>query len=882
LNNSTEDQKMMRILNTPDVFYLGTRIDPESRDLSINEPVYYDSSNLTTHGIILGMTGSGKSGLGITLLEEAALDGIPQIIIDPKGDMTNLLLAFPDFMGKSFQPWIDQDTRNGSLSTGSTADEIAQMWKESLAQWGISPSRVEELKQASEFSIYTPGIGAGLQISVLSSFAAPEDWEGNEDRYRQKVSGIASAMLSLTGTVSRPLEDPEHILIANIFEYNWSQGRDLTVEQLINQIQAPPFEKLGVLYVDDVLSDSKRQALAQTINNIIAAPTFQSWMEGAPLHMPTLLYAPDGRPRSSVFYLAHLSGDERQFFITLLIESLLAWMHTLSGAPRLRAVVYFDEVYGFFPPAPYNPPTKEPIMRMLKQARALGIGLIMATQNAKDIDYKGLSNAGTWFIGKLLTEHDRERVLEGMAIDVDPDEAMNISQIRKLLPDLDTREFIRYSIKDPQRIILMKVRQTMSYLRGPLNLDQVRQLMLRQKSDQENRPDYLRWSQGRPRAGAEMVAQSGHTYSGRRIKQTGSVGHSRPLTRQGAPLGFFPIKPSVNAGVSQYYFPVEFTAEQAIFNRFHEERPTAAQTEKATDDLLYQACLLAQVNVHYHHGPTKSSRQVRYAFIVPRLPEMTIRNWADYLSDPFDPGTLAQQPSDEAYYSEVPHDLRSKSGFNDLEKSVVEWIYRNLTITTYHNPAINLYCGLQENPNDFMARVQTEIAQRREADIQKMVEQYDRKYDSLDKQIQRKSSRVEAEEEELKSREQEEIVSGAESVWRLFRGSIYRTISRIANLRRQTSQTDERVEVLQEDLGQITKDFDNTEVEMEADLQLIRETWKDAAENIVDEAITPYKKDIDTVVFGIGWIPYWATQIEGRTIILPATSSRIVEEQLVV
>jgi hypothetical protein len=260
---------------------------------------------------------------------------------------------------------------------------------------------------------------------------------------------------------------------------------------------------------------------------------------------------------------------------------------------------------------------------------------------------------------------------------------------------------------------------------------------------------------------------------------------------------------------------------------------------------------------------------------------MTIRNWADYLSDPFDPATLAQQPSDEAYYSEVPHDLRSKSGFSDLEKSLVEWIYRNLTITTYHNPAINLHCGLQEDPNNFMARLQIEIEQRSEADIQKMVEKYDRKYDSLDKQIQRKSSRVEAEQEDLKSRKQEEIVSNAESVWRLLRGSIYRTISRMANMRRQTTQTNENIEVLQEDQIQIQKDFDNTGAEMEADLQQIRENWKDAEANTVEEAITPYKKDIDTVVFGIGWIPYWATQIEGQTMILPATSSRIVEEQQV-
>jgi hypothetical protein len=882
LNRSTNDQKLMRILNSPDVFYLGAQIDPESRDLSMNEPVHYDSSNLTTHGIILGMTGSGKSGLGITLLEEVALDGIPQIIIDPKGDITNLLLAFPDFTGSSFQPWIP-DTSGGSSSAGSTADEVAQEWKESLAQWGISPARVQALKQISEFSIYTPGIDAGLQISVLSSFAAPKDWEGNEDRYRQKISGIVSAMLSLTGTTSQPLEDPEHILTANIFEYNWSQGQDLTVSQLINQIQNPPFEKLGVLHVDDVLSDSKRQALAQTINNIIAAPTFQRWIEGAPLHMPTLLYAPDGRPRSSVFYLAHLSDNERQFFVTLLMESLLAWMHTLSGAPTLRVLVYFDEVYGFFPPAPHNPPTKEPLMRMFKQARALGIGLVMATQNAKDIDYKGLSNAGTWFIGKLLTEHDRQRVLEGMEVDAGPEEALNIDQIGKLLPDLNTREFIRYSIHDSPRIMLMKVRQTMSYLRGPLDLEQVGQLMAGQKDEQEKRPDYLHWSKGsaRPPTGMQGKTGKSQTYSGRRMTQIGSSGRSRSLNREAAPRGFSPVKPSVNPAIQQYYFPVQFTADQAIFNRIQAQRQAVERIEETIDDLLYTPSLLAQVNVHYQHQPSKSSLQMWYAFIVPRLPDMPMLNWADYLSDPFDPATLSQQPFDEAYYSEVQHDLRNKAGFKALENNMVEWIYRNLPIMTYYNPEVGIYCGLQEDPDAFIIRVQTEIRQRGNADIKKMVDKYDSKYDSLDRQVQRKSSRIDAEKEELKSRKQEEMVSGAESFWRLLRGSIYRTISRVAQLRRQTSQSGEQIEVLQEDLGQFRKGFAETEAEMEVDLQEIRNKWKNAATQILEEAVTPYKKDIDTVIFGIGWVPYWATQIDGQAVILPATSSRIVEDQQV-
>jgi hypothetical protein len=372
-----------------------------------------------------------------------------------------------------------------------------------------------------------------------------------------------------------------------------------------------------------------------------------------------------------------------------------------------------------------------------------------------------------------------------------------------------------------------------------------------------------------------------HTYSGRRMTQTGSRGRSRPLSREDAPRGFSPVKPSVSPAIPQYYFPVQYTAGQAIFNWLQSERQTADEIEENIADLLYTPSLLAQVNVHYHHQPSKSSLQIWYAFIVPRLPDMPIMNWADYLSDPFDPTTLSQQPFDEAYYSEVQHDLRNTSGFKAMENNMVEWIYRNLPITTYYNPEVGLYCGLQEDPDDFIIRLQEEIRQRGNADIKKMVDRYDSKYDSLDRQVQRKSSRIEAEQEELKSRKQEEIVSNAESVWRLFRGSIYRTISRMANMRRQTTQTDENIEVLQEDLGQFRKGFADTESEMEADLQQIRNKWKNAARQILEETVTPYKKDIDTVIFGIGWVPYWATQIDGQAVILPATSSRIVEDQQV-
>src|SRR5258707_584322 len=468
----------MPFIEAPTTFYMGRRYDPSTHRM-VDEVVYYDSRDLTTHAVVVGMTGSGKTGLCIDLLEEAVLDNIPAIVIDPKGDITNLLLAFPNLSPEDFAPWINlDDARRAGLDPAEFTRDIAQQWRDGLASWGIVPQRIQAMKNAAQFSIYTPGSDAGLPVSILDSLRAPkEGWIGFEESHRERISGIVTALMALIGKSVTPVQDREHVLISNIFENSWTQGRDLTLEDIILQVQKPPFAKLGVFDVDTFFPEKDRFKLAMELNNIIAAPSFQSWITGEPMDVSRLLYTAEGRPRVAIFYIAHLSEAERTFMITLLLENMLAWMRTLSGTTSLRALLYFDEVFGHFPPAPRNPPTKEPMLRLIKQARAFGLGVILSTQNPGDLDYKGLSNARTWLIGKLQTENDKNKVLGGLQAAATAQNNFNLENLNQLISNLDPRVFILHNVHDEGGPILVHSRWSMSYLRGPLTRQQIRILM---------------------------------------------------------------------------------------------------------------------------------------------------------------------------------------------------------------------------------------------------------------------------------------------------------------------------------------------------------------------------------------------------------------------
>ncbi len=466
-------------------FYLGKEYDISKGSLA-DRLQMYDSRDLTTHAVCIGMTGSGKTGLCIDLLEEAAIDGVPAILIDPKGDITNLLLTFPGLRPEDFKPWVNpDDARRKGQSIDEFSKDQSELWTKGLGQWGQDGKRIERLKQAADFIIYTPGSDAGVPVSILQSFNAPHlDWSTDTEVLRDQIQGTVGALLGLIGIDADPITSREHILLANIFEHFWRNQEDLNLPKLILSIQNPPMRKLGVFDLDTFYPQKERFALSMKLNNLIASPSFQSWLEGQPLDIPGFLATPNGKPRHSIFYIAHLSDAERMFFVTMLLNQVITWMRSQPGTNSLRAVIYMDEVFGFFPPVA-NPPSKKPLLTLLKQARAFGVGVVLTTQNPVDLDYKGLTNAGTWFIGRLQTERDKARVLDGLEnASTVAGKTLNKQHFSRIISGLGKRVFLLHNVNEDEPSIF-QTRWAMSYLRGPLTRTQVKILM------EDREPDFL-------------------------------------------------------------------------------------------------------------------------------------------------------------------------------------------------------------------------------------------------------------------------------------------------------------------------------------------------------------------------------------------------------
>ena len=431
------------------VFYLG-----RPYDLNHKQPgeglVLYDSKDLVTHAVCVGMTGSGKTGLCLALLEEAAIDGIPAIAIDPKGDLTNLLLTFPDLKPEDFLPWVnEEDASKKNLSLDQYAAQQAETWKKGLAEWGQDGARIKKLREAADFSIYTPGSNAGISVSILKSFAAPPQIIRDDDELmRERVNTTATSLLGLLSIDADPIKSREHILISTILHKAWTEGKDLDIGALIQQIQSPPVTRVGVMDLESFFPAKERFELAMTLNNLLAAPGFGAWMEGEPLDIQQILYTPGGKPRVAIFSIAHLNDSERMFFVSLLLNQTLGWMRTQSGTTSLRAIVYMDEIFGYFPPVA-NPPSKQPLLTLLKQGRAFGLGVVLVTQNPVDLDYKGLSNAGTWFIGRLQTERDKAKVLEGLeGVAAGTGKGFDRQRMEEILAGLGNRVFLLNNVHE--------------------------------------------------------------------------------------------------------------------------------------------------------------------------------------------------------------------------------------------------------------------------------------------------------------------------------------------------------------------------------------------------------------------------------------------------
>jgi len=448
--------------------YLGKKTDSD-------EQVQYPSKHLTTHGLIFGMTGSGKTGLAIGMLEEAQRQGIPIIAIDPKGDLTNLALAWPDLAPEGFAHWLDPARLEGA-NAAELGQQFADTWRNGLSGSGLGPDDIAAMRQRAHLTVYTPGSTSGVPVSLLRELAAPRGFETlNEEDRQELVSGVVGAVLSLVRIPVDPLQSREFILLSNLISQAWARGESLDLPTLVQRVDTPPFAKLGVFDLDDFFPPRRRREFAMQLNGLIASPAFKAWLEGPPLDLEMMLTKEDGKQRTSIFYLAHLDDSERMSFVTLLLERVIAWMRQQPGTGALRALVYMDEVFGYLPPHPSNPPSKRPIMTLLKQARAFGVGVVLATQNPVDVDYKALTNAGTWLIGKLQAEQDRERVLDGLMSAQTGEGAPTRSEISRLVTSLEGRQFVLQSAHEPGPTVF-KSRFAMSFLRGPMTRGEVARL----------------------------------------------------------------------------------------------------------------------------------------------------------------------------------------------------------------------------------------------------------------------------------------------------------------------------------------------------------------------------------------------------------------------
>jgi hypothetical protein len=847
-------------MDTKGAFYLGRIFDPAKGKAS-DQALLYDPADLTTHAFVVGMTGSGKTGLCIGLLEEAALNNIPALMIDPKGDITNLLLHFPDLLPKDFQPWVNPDeARRAGQTLEQAAEGAAAMWKKGLADWGIEPRRIQALKEAAQFTVYTPGSDAGIPISILASLKAPSiSWDDNREILREKISSTVIALLGLVGLNDiDPVRSREHILLANIFENAWSHGQDLDLGELILQTQNPPFGKLGVFDVNTFFPQRDRFELAMLLNNILAAPAFQAWIEGQPLDIPSLLFTSNGKPRHSVFYIAHLPDSERMFFITLLFSAVESWMRTQSGTNSLRSLVYFDEIFGYMPPTA-NPPSKQPMLRMLKQARAFGVGLVLVTQNPVDVDYKGLSNTGSWFIGKLQTDQDKQRLLDGLEGAVAG--GMDRAAYDKQISGLAKRVFLLHNVhsKGP---VQFQTRWAMNYLAGPLTRTQIPQLNalvgaslkpaaptpVAHASSTTSLPD----SSARIQPPTAPAPQSSGTWQAAPASQSVS---GSSTTRQPAPTG-----------ISEYFLPNNLTLAEAM-------RSTGPEYQQVSGSqgLVYHPVLLAQARTLFLNRKYNLDYELLQTVIVAAPDKRGVVRWENFPATPLDQRKLDDNPTPQARFTSLEVPLSDAKTLNTLQRDFADWAFRAAKVTVHTNEELKVYAGPETSQGEFRQLCTKAARDQHEAEVEKVSDSFAAKLKSLQDKLDREERELEQDQSRLSSRRLDEIGSAAETVFGLFGGrKSSRRISSSLTKRRMTADASASVKESKEAIADLQAQIADLEKEKAQAIAEVDKRWGEIASQSDEITIPALKKDVNVELFGVAWFPYYTVQVGGQQREIPA------------
>jgi hypothetical protein len=791
------------------LFYLGKEVAPETMALK-PDYVLYDSKDLVTHAVCVGMTGSGKTGLCVSLLEEAGIDGIPAIIVDPKGDLPNLMLLFPELRPEDFRPWINEDeAAQKGLSPEDYARQQAELWKKGLAEWDQDASRIRRLLDTADISIYTPGSNAGIPLSILKTFEAPPPaLVEDPELLAERVSTTVSGLLGLLGLQADPLQSREHILLSNLLSTAWNSGQDLDLPTLIQQIQNPPLKRIGVFELDSFYPAQDRFKLAMMLNNLLAAPGFDLWLTGEPLDIGALLYSQSGKPRLSIISIAHLSEAQRMFFVTILLNQLLGWVRTQPGTSSLRALFYMDEIFGFFPPVS-EPPSKRPLLTLLKQARAFGLGLVLTTQNPVDLDYKGLANAGTWFIGRLQTERDKDRLLEGLSSVAGN---IDLKKVSEQISSLKKRIFLLHNVHE-DRPVLMSSRWALSYLRGPLTRQQITEVM-------------------KPRKAQAAVSQPapGPTPARTVISPTAAVSS---------------LKPSVPPGVNELYLPLKTQPTSPGQLTYHPAIAVFGQVAIVDNRLG-----LSQVSEVAHYLELSEG-------IIGLL-------WDKASPCPYKPEELEREPRPGANFLAMP--ARSLSLLKSAENDYLDYLARSYQLTLWKSVTFQAISRPGESERDFRLRLGQLAREKRDEAVARLRQKYASKIATLERQYLAAQQRLEKEEAQYKEKVAQSAISMGATIFGAILGRKSYQVGRATTTARSASRAYyEKLDIkrAQEQVELARTRLEEMEKELQREADNIASLYDPERQQLQTLALRPKKKDIAIRWTGLLWLPFWHLEAGG-------------------
>jgi hypothetical protein len=805
------------------VFYLG-----RPWDLAAKKPrpglILYDSKDLVTHAVCVGMTGSGKTGLCLALLEEAAIDGIPALVIDPKGDLANLMLTFPDLRPDDFLPWINEDdARRKGQSPTEYARQQADLWKSGLAEWGEDGARIRRFRDAVDVAIYTPGSEAGIAISILRSFAAPPAaLREDAELLRERIGSTVTSLLGLLGIAADPIKSREHILLSTILDGAWRAGRDLDLPALIQAIQKPSVARIGVVDLESFYPAKERFELAMGLNNLLAAPGFAAWMAGEPLDIGRMLATPEGKPRISVFSIAHLGDAERMFFVSLLLNQTLAWTRSQPGTTSLRAILYMDEIFGYFPPVA-NPPSKLPLLTLLKQARAFGVGIVLATQNPVDLDYKGLSNAGTWFIGRMQTERDKMRVLEGLeGVAAGAGTRFDRGRMESIIAGLGNRIFLMNNVHDDAPEVF-ESRWALSYLRGPLTRTEIKTLMAG------------RAPAASPRAATRDVVPLAAPAAAATPAAVAAPAAARPLLPPEIPQHFLPVRGPAPGGAS----------------------------------LVYQPMLCGVANIRFADARKGLDVSEAVTMLAAIGGDAVPVEWDGAVEAALAPGDLESAPAPTAGFADVPAVAGKAKSYDGWRKDLAAWLFRTRKLDLLTSSRLKVFSRPGESEGDFRVRLQHAAREKRDQAMDALRQRYAPRIAALQEKIRRAEQAVEREGEQVT----QQGVQAAISIGATLIGALLgRKAISASTLGRATTAVRGAGRVLKErqDVGRAKEtaeafktELANLEAEFKAETDKVESTGDARAEPLEPLSVRPTKQNVTVTLVALAWAPAWR-DAEGR------------------